>query len=232
MRVHAPDSPARLGARPRPDARLKLPPGRSDLGLAGGRDGLLFVPETAADGPAPLAVLLHGAGSSAYAAMAPLADLAEEHGVVLLALDSRGRTWDAIRGGFGPDVEFIDRALEHVFARCPIDPARTALGGFSDGASYALSLGIGNGDLFTHLIAFSPGFAAPDATVGKPRILVTHGTHDPVLPIDVCARPLIPLLEAGGYDVDYTEFDGGHTVPPELARRAVGWLADGAPAPG
>jgi len=33
--------------------------------------------------------------------------------------------------------------------------------GFSDGASYALSVGITNGDLFTHVIAFSPGFVAP-----------------------------------------------------------------------
>ncbi len=30
--------------------------------------------------------------------------------------------------------------------------------GFSDGASYALSLGVPNGDLFTHIVAFSPGF--------------------------------------------------------------------------
>ena len=66
----------------------------------------------------------------------------------VLAPDSRGTTWDAIREGFGDDVTFIDRALEHVFARVSIDPARVTVGGFSDGASYALSLGLANGDVF------------------------------------------------------------------------------------
>jgi phospholipase/carboxylesterase len=37
-----------------------------------------------------------------------------------------------------------------------------ALGGFSDGASYALSLDLTNGDLFASLIAFSPGFIQLD----------------------------------------------------------------------
>jgi predicted esterase len=37
--------------------------------------------------------------------------------------------------------------------------ATLAVSGFSDGASYALSIGPANGDLFTHVMAFSPGFA-------------------------------------------------------------------------
>ena len=73
---------------------------------------------------------------------------ADRAGVAVLAADSRGTTWDAIRGGFGDDVAFLNRALEHVFGRLAVDPARVALGGFSDGASYAISLGLANGDLF------------------------------------------------------------------------------------
>jgi len=169
-------------------------------------------------------VVLHGAGSSGARAIDLMAGLADEAGLVLLAPDSRGATWDVIRGGFGPDVAFLDAALEQVFAACPVDPARVALEGFSDGASYALSLGIGNGDLFTHLIAFSPGFAAPVLQAGRPRVLVTHGVHDAVLPIDRCSRRLVPALEGAGYDVTYEEFDGGHVVPPELARQAVVWV--------
>ena len=213
-----------LSARPRDDAALSLPTGATPLGLAGGRDGLLFVPEVAAARPVPLVVLLHGAGSSARAVMGILGDLPASQDLALLAPDSRGATWDVIRGGFGPDVAFLDRALERVFAGCSVDPSRVALCGFSDGASYALSLGVGNGDLFTHLIAFSPGFAAPASKVGSPRIFVTHGVSDAVLPIDRCSRRLVPALRGGGYDVTYEEFDGGHVVPPELAQRAVGWL--------
>lgn len=172
-------------------------------------------------------MLLHGAGSSASAALTLLGDLTDVPGLVVLAPASRRATWDVIRGDFGDDVAFIDRALGHVFARYPIDPAHIAPAGFSDGASYALSLGIGNGDLFTHRIAFSPGFAAPETQVGQPRILVTHGTRDRVLPIDRCSRRLVPVLRAGGYDLVYEEFEGGHSVPPELVRRAITWVMEG-----
>ena len=226
-----PDHPgsrsSRLRARPAEAVTsCALPAGCTPLGLTEGRDGLLHVPVAATTRPAPLVVLLHGAGSSASAALMLLADLTEPHGLVLLVPDSRASSWDFLRGGYGPDVQFIDRALDHVFERCPIDAARIALVGFSDGASYALSLGIANGDLFTHLVAFSPGFAAPQTQVGQPRVFVTHGTRDAVLPIDRCSRRLVPVLRAGGLDLVYEEFDGGHSVPRELARRAVRWMIE------
>ncbi len=214
----------RLQARPSAGVGLRAPVGRSALGLGYERDGLLHVPAAAAARPVPLVVLLHGAGASAPAGIALLDDLADAHGLLLFAPDARSSTWDVISGGFGPDVDFLDVALEHVFATCPVDPARVVLGGFSDGASYALSLGIANGDLFTHLIAFSPGFAAAASRVGQPRLFVTHGVADRVLPIDRCSRRLVPALRASGYDVTYEEFDGGHSVPPRLARRALAWL--------
>ena len=58
----------------------------------------------------------------------------------------------------------------------------------------ALSLGMGNGDLVSHVAAFSPGFAAPDAQVGRPGVFITHGVDDRVLPIDRCSRRLVPRL--------------------------------------
>ncbi|HYH99185.1 alpha/beta hydrolase, partial [Hyalangium sp.] len=133
-------------------------------------------------------------------------------------------TWDVIRGDYGPDVTFIDQALAWVFAHYAVDPARIAIGGFSDGASYALSLGIANGDLFTHVLAFSPGFAAPVEQHGEPRLFVSHGIQDAVLPITACSRRLVPRLQRAGYDVRYHEFDGPHTIPPEIAREAAEWF--------
>lgn len=143
---------------------------------------------------------------------------------MLLAPKSRGRTWDVILDRFGPDVASLDALLEGVFERYAVDPARIALGGFSDGASYALSLGITNGDLFTRLIAFSPGFMAAGSDRGRPSIFVSHGVDDRVLPIDRCSRRLVPALRRAGYDLDYREFQGGHTVPGDVARAAVKWL--------
>jgi len=223
---------ARLAARPSPSLApgAQAPAGVHELPASTGRPSLLRIPAALdPDRPAPLAVMLHGAGSDAPAGLRLLAGHADAAGLVLLAPASRAPTWDVIAGGFGPDVEVIDAALADVFARLAVDPARIALGGFSDGASYALSLGISNGDLFTHLIAFSPGFAAPADAVGRPRIRVTHGDEDRVLPIGRCSRRLVPDLRAAGYDVDYEEFAGGHVVAPGHVARAVQWLTGGVP---
>ena len=197
---------------------------RVGAGTARG-DHLLYVPENyGPERPAPMAVVLHGASGQARDALALLRPLADATGMMLLAPTSHRYTWDVIVGGYGPDVEVLDGALEEAFSRYAVDTARLAVGGFSDGASYALSLGIDNGDLFTHALAFSPGFMAPSARVGAPRFFVSHGTRDDVLPIDFCSRRVVPQLERMGYEVEYREFEGGHTVPPEILLDSIGWF--------
>lgn len=214
----------RLGARPAAPTE-GVSPGLHPLGLDGAGEALLFVPTGyRAERPAPFVLSLHGAGGNAERGLYPLADLAEGAGLIVLAPSSRGRTWDVLLGGFGPDVAAIDRALAAVFARCAVDPGRLAVAGFSDGASYALSLGLTNGDLFGHVLAFSPGFAAPGEVRGRPRVFVSHGTEDQVLAIGRTSRRVVPRLEAAGYDVTYREFAGPHTVPPETAREGLGWF--------
>jgi predicted esterase len=202
------------------------PVGLQPMMLGAARDSYLYVPVGyRAERSAPLILLLHGAGGHAQQGLELLRNLADATGVVLLAPASRERTWDLLIGRrFGPDVTIIDRALEQTFSRYAVDPTRLAIGGFSDGASYALSLGITNGDLFTHVLAFSPGFVAPAGKTGLPRIFVSHGTRDGVLPIDRCSRRIVPELERGGYEVLYREFDGGHTISPDIALEAVGWF--------
>jgi phospholipase/carboxylesterase len=217
----------RLLARPLSLHEPPTAPGLHALGLAGadGRDGLLYVPAGYdATRPAPFALLLHGASHDADTVLAPLLPWADAAGLLLLAPDARQFTWDVVMGGYGPDVLFIDQALAHIFARYAIDTSRLAIGGFSDGASYALSLALTNGDLFTHIIAFSPGFMAPGERRGQPRIFVAHGVHDQILPINQCGRRVVRVLQRTGYDVDYHEFDGPHTVPAEIASGAVTWL--------
>ena len=217
-------APGRLAVRP---AAPKLAPviGRSSLGLATGRDGILYVPNTYnPNSPAPLVLMLHGAGQSAEIGIRPFLSLADASGAILVAPDSRGTTWDFLYGPYGADVAFIDRALTHVFERCAVDPARMVIEGFSDGASYALSLGLTNGDLFSRIVAFSPCILAPAANVGRPRIFISHGTEDRILPIDNCGRRLAAYLASAGYAVEFHEFTGPHTVPVEMARSAMEWI--------
>ena len=199
--------------------------GLHPLGLGTGRDGLVYVPPSYdASRPAPLALMLHGAGGDARGGISPFLPFADEAGLVLLAPESREETWDVLVGGYGPDAEFIDRALEWTFGRLAVDARALGIGGFSDGASYALSLGLTNGDLFTHAIAFSPGFSAPAERRGEPPVFVSHGTGDEVLPIERTSREIVPRLERMGYEVLYREFDGPHTVPKPVAREALKWF--------
>ena len=168
--------------------------------------------------------MLHGAGGAARGGLELLLELAEVNEMLVLAPASTDATWDVLIEDFGPDVVAIDRALAQVFAGYAVDSRRLAIGGFSDGASYALSLGLANGDLFSHIIGFSPGFMAPPALVGRPLIYVSHGVHDQVLPIDRCSRRIVPSLQRQGYDVLYHEFDGPHTIPADIRAEAVDWL--------
>jgi phospholipase/carboxylesterase len=154
----------------------------------------------------------------------PLVAAADDAGLALLVPESRGDTWDVILGGFGPDVRFIDLALERALSAAAVDGDRLSIGGVSDGASYALSLGIANGDRFGRVVAFSPGFAAPPDQVGQPQIFVSHGVHDHVLPIDRCSRPLVESLRESGYTIEYREFDGGHEMPEPIVHAAFGWV--------
>lgn len=214
----------RLSARPGTPTG-SASPGLAPLGLSPDRDGLLYVPSGyAAASPAPLVLMLHGAGGSAHGAIRPFRELADEAGLVLLVPESRGVTWDAIRGDYAADAEFIDRALVDVFRKVAVDPRRLTIEGFSDGATYALGLGLTNGDLFRRIVAFSPGFLPPAVPHGRPAIFISHGTRDAVLPIEQCSRRIVPQLERMRYDVEYREFDGPHTVPPPIARDALAWM--------
>ncbi len=55
--------------------------------------------------------MLHGAGELATDVLPMVREAAERHGVLVLAPDARDVTWDVIRGGYGPEVRFIDLAL-------------------------------------------------------------------------------------------------------------------------
>lgn len=212
-----------LTARPRTDIAAAPERGEAPLGIGGARDGRIYIPRQPRD-KYPVMVLLHGATGAGERIERRLQELADGFGFIIVAPDSRGRTWDVILDEkLGPDVDFIDRALAGVFARYPVDAAHVAVAGFSDGASYALTLGIMNGDLFTHVIAFSPGFIAATSRQGAPLMFVSHGTEDEILPIDRTSAVLVPGLRRNGFRVQFREFEGPHTIPPEVAREAAEW---------
>jgi phospholipase/carboxylesterase len=216
----------RLESRPSdrvPGAPLAA--GVHELSLGLGAEALLAVPP-GDPAPRPLLVFFHGAGGTAGSSLRAVGETVAGRGVLLLATSSVAATWDLIAGGLGRDVAVLDAALAEVSAHAAV--SRVAAGGFSDGASYALSLGLANGDLFDAVLAFSPGFMAPPDRIGRPHVWLAHGTADRVLPVDRCGRRVARQLVVAGYDVTYEEFEGGHMVTPDLVTAALDvWLPGG-----
>src|SRR3954465_4246317 len=123
------------------------PTGTQTLKFDSEKESLLYVPEYYnPNTPAALAVMLHGSGGIAAHGLSYLHEYADQKNLILLAPASQDYTWDIIAGdSFDKDVIFFDQALQFVFERYFVDTEHIAIGGFSDGASYALCLGLTNG---------------------------------------------------------------------------------------
>ncbi|KAI8468117.1 MAG: Alpha/Beta hydrolase protein [Monoraphidium minutum] len=222
------------------DAAAPVPPpgGWRVAELArGARGAYMLVPPTYAPGkPSPLVVLLHGAGKGAADAAAALSaadfDSLKGQRALLLIPESRGTTWDAGSSApFRQDLPLIASSLQQAFRGFSVDARRVSLFGFSDGATYALSIGLGGPRVFGAVAAVAPGGFLPPAqgTAGgaPPRVLVAHGTKDGLFPIGQTSRKIVPQLKTvlpKGAEVKYIEFDGGHEVTAGVSRQAVEWL--------
>ena len=217
----------RLTARPGGPRTGTVTTGIQELDQSSGerRHWLLIPSDYDPATPWPLALFYRGAITPARTYLDAFLPYCNEFGLAMLAPEATDGTWDLVLGGFGPDVASTDQALAETFRRVAVDPARVSISGFSDGGSYALSLGVTNGDFLTRIAAYSPGFFSPAARRGQPEFFVTHGTQDAVLPIDATSRPIVTELRRLDYQVDYREFEGPHAVSLTLARESIQWMA-------
>ncbi len=206
----------RLASRAVPPT-LPAPSPGAFIQLRGG--AMLYVPKAfVAGSPMPLFAMLHGAGGDALSIARNHAPSADARGFLVLAPKSRNATWDLRHMPESEDAGIVDDALDQAFAHVAV--GRLALAGISDGASFALSLGLANGDLFGDVIAFSAGLFRIRARVGSPRIFISHGRNDTVLPFSGAER-IAATLSGAGYDVAFHPFDGGHEVPPDVLNAAL-----------
>jgi phospholipase/carboxylesterase len=212
----------RLSFSPAELTKGPLPSGRNRLGVADERDSVLFVP-TGLDtlGPVPLFVMFHGAGGFPEKVLPLIEEHAERDKFLILAPHSMYPTWDIVVGGSGPDLDRLHQALIEITSRYRIDRNHLAFAGFSDGASYALSIGITNGDIASHVIAFSGGFMSIFTQEGAPKVFIAHGLRDEQLPIETSGRANATKLKAAGYDVQYIEFNGLHAIQPAIVGMVI-----------
>ncbi len=212
-------------------AQDKIPYGQSRLGLSDdGRDGTLYIPKSYQPGTKmPLVIMLHGF-SGWGDNQRRLFELAEELGFIVLAPESRDITWGKEAPGFDQDVRYIGAAFRHVGSLVDVDFDHVALGGQSDGAGYALTMGLAYGETFNHLIILAGGgLIEPIRRQGKPKIFMAQGVKDTTMPPDVSGRKNYKLLK-DDYDVTYREHDGGHGTPLAVTREALLWFLGKTPA--
>lgn len=196
----------------------------------GRSSAVIYVPPAVRPGSmVGLMLFLHGADRSVNAFVELHRPMLDANKVIMVApYAAGGGSWDAVYGpGFVDDPRIIDEALAITYRSWNVDPARIACTGFSDGATFSLSLGLANGDLWKRLVAYSPGSLIVIEALGNPPILITHGTADTVLPVQASRNIIVPGLRARGYEVDYREFAGPHAVLGSAALEVVESIGNG-----
>jgi phospholipase/carboxylesterase len=191
------------------------------------QEAFMYVP-TGYNASVPSACMLvfHAENATAFAGISLFQSHADAANVVLLSVDSYGTTWDYILNeNYGLDVQFVNFALDAAFKVVNVDATRVAVAGFSDGATYALTVGRTNGDLFSHVIAFSPVEMLPYTTKGSPKFFISQGLNDTIDDPADSGRFITSKLMSAGYTVDYVEFNGAHEVPDAVVQQGLAFLA-------
>jgi phospholipase/carboxylesterase len=189
-------------------------------------------------------VLFHGRGADEHD-LFPLLDMLDPERRLVgvtprgpLSLPPGGAHWYVVRqvgfpdpGTFGPTFELASRWLDELGEQTGVSPERTVLGGFSQGAVMAHSLGLGTGRLRPAGILALSGFIPvvdgfePDLSPPLPPVAIGHGTLDPVISVEFGRRARATLEEAGA-DVLYRESPIPHTIDPRFLAELTGWVRE------
>lgn len=198
----------------------------------------------AAGTPAGALVLLHGRGTTEQDLFG-LLDVLDPQGRLVgvcprgpLALPPGGFHWYVVpRVGF-PDPESFHATsgrlgawLEALALETGVAPERTVLGGFSQGAVMAWALGAGQGRPrpagILSMSGFIPtvrGFEVEASTLSGLPVAITHGSLDPIIPVDFGHDARGRATQAGA-DVLYRESPIPHTLDPKVLPELADWVA-------
>jgi phospholipase/carboxylesterase len=180
-------------------------------------------------------VLFHGRGASEHD-LVPLLDALDPERRLdgfcprgPLSLPPGGAHWYAVpRVGYPDPATFAEGYAAATGFVDGLDYQRVVLGGFSQGAVMALSVGLGAGrPKPAAVIAFSGFVPVVDGwSLGGgpwPPIAIGHGTYDPVIPIEFGRRSR-DELEAAGAEVWWRESPLDHAIDPEFVLELRGWV--------
>lgn len=181
----------------------------------------------------PLVTVFHGAGRQDEMLVKACHGEPQRRRALFLVPRSLDATWDLITGRGQADLEFLEHAWDLVYRRYPVDADRQVLMGYSDGASYALSMALSNPGVFDAALCWAAGFVVVDrSSIGrpgrKPRIYLEYGTHDELFPFEQIALPMRDDLRKAGYELEFSVDEGGRHWPSgTFHAEALSWYFDG-----
>jgi phospholipase/carboxylesterase len=200
--------------------------------------------ERPADGdPAGLLVLHHGRGADEHDlfGLADLFDGRHRLHVVTprgpLPFPGGGFAWYSTAQIGYPDKTTFDETSrilaafhDELWERTGLTPERTILGGFSMGTVMSYALGLGADRPAPKGILALSGFI-PTVEGWEPnledriatKVLIAHGTLDPVIGVEF-AQQARETLSTAGFDVEYHESPAAHHVDPRLLPEISDWI--------
>jgi phospholipase/carboxylesterase len=135
-----------------------------------------------------------------------------------------GFSWYDFADNAGPGVERSYRALEMVLEDCEREgfaAHRTILFGFSQGCLMSIETGVRYNKQLAGIIGVSGYVHEPQrllqiaSPVAKDqKFLLTHGTRDPLIPLQP-VREQIEQLRRAGLQIEFHEFQKEHTIVEE-----------------
>ena len=201
-------------------------------------------PVSPSDAP-PMLVLLHGLGADEH----DLMGLAPELDPRLLIVSIRAPLgygnggyawfevhWDEKGVHVDPEQALASRdLLVETLRSLPeglgVQPSKTLLGGFSQGAMMSLGVAFSAPELIEGVVSMSgrmlPEFVPTEVLAATTRLpfLVQHGTVDPLLPVQG-SREIRDLLESVGCPVSYHEYPMAHEIGQKSLADVRDWVRE------
>ncbi len=189
-----------------------------------------------------LLVLLHGIGSNEHD-LASLAPIVDPNGT-FVTISPRGPyaygpgfSWfrmdapDTARATMTSSLDALDEVIEAALAEHGLQRDQMVVGGFSQGGAMSLASGFRESELLRPAgVLVMSGFLPTEAVEGLdwsgelPPVLMQHGTHDPMVPLER-ARNTARILQEHKVPLVFREYPMEHNVTPDSARDAMDWLA-------
>ncbi len=197
--------------------------------------------------PKRLVILLHGLGADGndliglapyWAPLLPEVEFVSPNAPFPCDMAPYGYQWfsaqdrspAAVLAGVRAAAPMLDAFIDETLAERGLSDADLALVGFSQGTMMSLFVGLRRAQPAAGILGFSGRLLAPELLASelrsRPRLLLVHGTEDPLVPYASLAAAEAALKEAGVPVETLTCTGIGHSIDENGLRRGGMFLRD------